>query len=385
MSRTPTPDLPRLPELGDDDLEQLLRGAFDARTRAEVPDDRVPPAMQWPSARAARRSWLTPLAVAASIAVVAAGGGLAIAQQHRTQQAPPATQTVTAEPTSASPTSSTETPSATATGTATGTASTSVAPPATSSAPGSTSTRPSGPSVTAAGATLVVPAGYTFRQDLGSNGSSPIGRRWCFDTTGTTDCTFAFSALAPQTNPLDADTEGDYESNPEYCPQVNGNRTSLTDYHDLTFGGRAAEFRSWHWACGDGSSHDIAQYSVMTPAPFNLFTDRATPTVLAAMADVVSSARLPAATGTIRYYDHGNITAAVAQADGSTVVQLDRVAVGWPNQSTATYAYRVPAGMTFTLVTTSGTQQIPASGLVGRTVTLHTDGRVVTDGVITSS
>lgn len=388
MSRTPTPDLPARPELDDEELEQLLRGAFDARTRTEVPDDRVPPAIEWPTARSARRTWLTPLAVAASIAVVAAGGGLALAQQHRTQEAPPATQTVTAEPTSASPTA-TSTPSATATGTTTGTATTgsgtatatgtatgsattAVTPPATSTAPSSATTTPA-QRVTAAGVTLTVPAGYTFRQDVGSGGSAPISPTWCFDTQGTSDCAFSLIAYDPTRNPLDADTEGGYASNPEYCGQSGlTNAPGLASYVEQNWGGRSAEERIWHEVCADGTTHDIAQYTVMTLQAYGLFSDHATTRVRAAMAQVVGDSTLPAATSTTRLYDHGYLRSAQPTAGGTTVT-VDRTVVGRPNTGTQVYTYVIPASV----YPTDGLQKA-----VGTLIAVQTNGSVATGIVL---
>ncbi|GAA1878545.1 hypothetical protein [Lapillicoccus jejuensis] len=389
MSRTPTPDLPRLPELGDDDLERLLRGAFEERTRAEVPDDRVPPAVEWPSARAARRTWLTPLAVAASIAVVAAGGGLALAQQHRTQEAPPATQTVTAEPTSASPTSSTGTPSTTATGTATGTATATgtgtVAPPATSSAPSSATTTPA-QRVTAGSATLLVPAGYTVTQKSAQGAAVPT---WCLNSPGTADCVITFIDYHGTTSQaLSSDTPGGYAANPEYCGAgvVDSNPTKpgtssvqLVDYSEGQWSGRAAEFRHWRYDCTDGTTYDVAQYTVMTAAPYGLFTEKASADVIATMAQVVAGSTLPPATSSVRLYDHGIVRSVTTAPDGSAVIAVDRVVIGRANGSTQTYPYTVPSGTTFPDLK-GGPAPLTAAQLDGRTVTLTTDGSVVTEG-----
>ncbi len=84
---------------------------------------------------------------------------------------------------------------------------------------------------------------------------------------------------------------------------------------------------------------------------------------------------------TTRLYDHGFVTSSVAQADGSTLIQIDRVIEGRPNQSTTVYSYRVPKGVPF------GGDPAPVLGpdLRGRTVTISTDGQVVTTGIITSN
>lgn len=356
MSTTPTS---RRRSGSDEDKERLLREDVDPLI--PVPDERRPPAVERPSPAGSGRHWLAPLAVAATVAVVAGGIGV-VALQHRTTVPASGTQITNPIPAphvtaaSAQPT------------------------PARTRVPTSTAA-PAGQVVTAAGATLTIPAGYTFRKDTGSAGSTPISERWCLDTTGTSNCVISFSRLEPKANQLSADTEGDYLSNPQYCSPTKPFTAKLTSYHDTTFGSRAAEFRSWHWACSAGLSFDVAQYSVMTPTPFDLFSDKASPAVTSVMAEVVASAQLPPATGTIRYYDHGFVTAATPQADGSTMLLIDRVAVGWPNQSTATYSYRVPAGVTF-LGTVA---PVDATGLRGRTVSVFTDGSVVTLGLIASS
>ena len=57
--------------------------------------------------------------------------------------------------------------------------------------------------------------------------------------------------------------------------------------------------------------------------------------------------------------------------------------VDWPNQSAATYSYVLPAAAKMSGPSATGSGfDVPAGELVGRTVRIHTDGQVVTDGYV---
>ena len=130
---------------------------------------------------------------------------------------------------------------------------------------------------------------------MGSGQSTPINDTWCVEPQGGTTCPITFVRLDPTRNPLNADLEGGLESNPQYCDPATGYAVSkLQTYHDLTMGGRAAEFRSWHFVChAGGKVIDVAQYTVMTPTAYGLFSEKATPEVRNVMAGIAVSVTLP--------------------------------------------------------------------------------------------
>ncbi len=356
-------------------VEQRLRSALEARARASVPDRRLPPPIDWPDERSVRRTWLTPLAIAASVLVIA--GGVAVATMHRTTQAPPATQTTSG---TVSPTPSTSTSPTASTAP---TAPTATPSPATS---GPSATTPQGGTpATVGGATIVVPVGWSIRQDTGSGGSTPINDTWCIEPRGGATCPITFVRMDPTRNPLDSDAQGGLESNPQYCnPGTGYTEDTLASYRDLTISGRAAEYRQWHIVCkAGGAVIDVAQYTVVTPTAYALFSDKATPEVRDVMAGIAASATLPAATSPTRLYDHGIVRTVTPVAGGGWTITVDRVIVGWPNQSNTTYSYVLPAGVTVSgPPAVGGPVTVPAGELVGRTVRIHTDGQVITDAYV---
>lgn len=61
-------------------------------------------------------------------------------------------------------------------------------------------------------------------------------------------------------------------------------------------------------------------------------------------------------------------------------ITIDRV-MGWPNQSAATYSYVLPAAVKITTASPTGNQVVVVpSDLIGKTIRIHTDGQVITDG-----
>ncbi len=347
-----------------DEVQERLSAALDLEARGQFPDARRPPAVDWPVLPVRRRpSWVAPLATAAVVAAMAATAGIVVADRNtQTQDLSPATASVSPAPV---PPSSPATAAPTTTGQ---TVPPTTVPPADSptSAPTAASTATS---VSVGGATLVVPSGYTVRADLGTGGGSPISDRWCIDTAGTTDCVVAFSRLRPDRNPLNSDAAGDYDSNPQYCGP--GTPSRLVDYRDTTLGGRPAEYRAWRWDCQGRPGVDVAQYSVMTPTPYELFSDRATAQVKSLMDGIARSSRLPAPTGSVRLYDHGILRTTQSGPVGGTTITLDRTIVGAPNNSPMTYDYVVPAGGRW--------DPTALAALVGQTVTVRTDGQVVVE------
>ncbi|MBD3784822.1 MAG: hypothetical protein IE926_18045, partial [Micrococcales bacterium] len=246
------------------------------------------------------------------------------------------------------------------------------------------SSTPSAPLRTAIGpASLVVPDGWTVREHLGSaDGSGPIGRVWCLAEEGASDaCAISVRLMAPSVNPLDSDTEGGYAADPMYCdPEAKYTRT-VEDYRDVGVGGREGEYRRWHWACADGTSRDVAQYTVVTPSAWTVFSDMATEDTRAVMDRVVASLQLPPATSSVRLYDHG-LVRSVGCTPTVCTLELDRTVPGMPNASTRTYEYHGDPDMTFG----GGFVSPDPVGwpVVGPSVTIYTDGKRITSGFLTT-
>ncbi len=370
---------------GDAEMERLLRETFEARARQAVPDERRPPPIVWADAPRARPAWVAPLAVAASIAVVAGGLGFTVLHQ-KSQTLPPAGQTTTTAP--PSPTAVPSTPSTSPAPSTSAAPSTSTVPTPpfapTSSAPaGPTSpATPTGTRVQAAGATLVVPAGYTFRDAQGTGGSMPAGTTgptWCLDTAGSSDCIIAFSPLNA-TQEHDSNAEGGSPPYPMLCAQgITGKTRELTAYHEGQSGGRAWEQRVWHWFCPEGPNVDVAQYTVMTPQAYILYSGKATAKVQADMADIMSTAVFPPATSSMRLFDAGIVRSVTVHTDASATITLDRAVPGRPNGSPTVYTYTIPAAIW------AGTSLSPggSADLVGKSLNVYTDGTAVTGFAVT--
>jgi hypothetical protein len=200
-------------------------------------------------------------------------------------------------------------------------------------------------------------------------------KMWCFTLNGqamptdSSRCLMVFSSVGGEDG-LSVDTTGGQISNPEWCGQTKSDVT-LQDYGDRLFGGRAADYRRWLWACPDGSSWAIEQYVVDNNPGFILFSDRSDATVHNAMTDIAASSKLPAARSQLRLSDFGILRSITPDAHGYHVT-LDRVIQGYPgliNNNPATYAYDVPNSV----ITASR-----ATPEVGRLVTICTDGTIVT-------
>jgi hypothetical protein len=322
----------------EEEVRRLLSEALDLEARRRFPDSRRPPVVDWPAVPVRRRrSWVAPVAAAAVVAGMAVAVGAVVVNRNQPTP-PPAPAIVTITPT----------PNATS----------STGPTVPSPSPSTAVPSPSPTPGTFAGAIFTVPAGWTQHAPSFDPGPTPLT---CLDPVGISSCTVRFGLIRVG---MDADVMGGMASNPQYCGP-GGNKSSSVDYRDLTFGGRAAEYRLWREGCVDGSAHEIAQYIVTTPAAFVLWSEHADVSVRDAMAQVVASAQLPPATSSVRLYDHGILRSVVARKDGGWDVSVDRVIVGWPNTSSTTYVYRVPASA-------SWSQEM--TGWVGQNVVLRTDG-----------
>ena len=372
--------------MNDRDVEQLLHDALEAKASALVPDSRVAPQREW-RRRGAPGRWTAPLAVAAAALLIAGTAAVVSQRSASTTAATPATGTVTNSPSDLGPVG---TPTGTASPTVTSDPSgplpttgpatppgpaPSVAPTGSLTSNTTTPATPATPATptTVGGASVDVPSGWSIHPWPTSDVSQPISQTWCLTPiSDPTGCVIRFERMNPGQNPISSDTQGGYQSNPEPCGV--GEPESSPEYADVSLGGRAAEYRYWHLSCRDGRGLDIAQYTVVTPAPYQLSSDQATANVRAVMAEVARSATLPAATGSVRLYDHGIVRSAVTRPDGAWDITLDRVVVGRPNQSPATYAYRVPASA---VPQRDGTAVAPEAA-IGQTLDVFTDGAVVT-------
>jgi len=367
----------------DADMERLLRQALDSRARDVVPDERRPPPIEWRDAPRARRSWVAPLAIAASVAVVAGGIGVGWAHQRTvtsplppaTQTAVPTTGTTTATPSPSSTTSPPTTRATSSTSSPTSAPVRSSAPPPAHVVPPVAPT-PTGPqTVSAAGATLVAPAGYRIRADTSGTVPAVYGQRWCFDTVGTTDCAFVFVALpTSSTQPLDGDVPGDVGSLDSLCGSASSRGLTLVSFRHSTLGLQAADYRQ----CSDGSAYDVAQWSVLTPRPFDLVTRVGTPAVRAAMGQVAQTATLPDRSGTTRLYDSGIVRSVRPGAGGASVISLDRVVIGLADAEHVTDDYVLPASVI--VFDSARARSLTPGELVGKQVKIHTDGSQITFG-----
>lgn len=337
----------------DEQVEARLRAALAASATAKVASDRPAPSLDLsaPAGRPLRGALV--LSAAAAAAVLAVGVAVAVDRPDPTVPASP-----NPVPSSSAPTEPTQSASPSATPTPTG-------------SPTPSTTTPPAPSRTAIGpASLVVPEGYRLREHTGTGSNVPIGRRWCLDTDGSRDCAVEVTQMDADANPLNSDVEGGYSSNPQLCTDGEFHtRRDLVEYRDVEVGGRAGEYRRWQWGCADGSTVDVAQATVVTPGAWTVLALPATPDARAAMADVVASLELPAATSTVRLYERGVLRAVENAGDGRVTLRIDRVVANWPNSNPATYDYRAPADLRV--------DARPVAELVGKTVTVWTDGTVV--------
>ena len=136
-------------------------------------------------------------------------------------------------------------------------------------------------------------------------------------------------------------------------------------------GGRDADFREWIDNCAGGARHDVAQYVVVTPRAYVLFSDQAAPSVKAMMTAVAAHSVLPAQIAPLRYDIMGNVENRVLRADGYDV-QLKP----WTRLHSGQFV-SVPGGSSATYVIPTAfvpDQGVTLTGLIE----LATDGRHVT-------
>jgi hypothetical protein len=148
----------------------------------------------------------------------------------------------------------------------------------------------------------------------------------------------------------------------------------LFRYGYRTFGGRAADYRRWHYACRSGRSYDFAQYVVATKPAYVLFANRATPRMRAMMGMLAANSLLPPRRAPLPYEVLGSIESRSHQRDGYHVTV--RPCVRRPNLPTTQFV-AVPGGPADTYVIPD--RMVPDQGVtLGGVIELDTDGWNVT-------
>jgi hypothetical protein len=352
------------PTIAEDPLETRLRAALQAQATQDVPDTRYPPTIEWPETparrapRAPRPPWLMPLVAAASVVAITAGVVATQTWGRTGAQVPAATTGVASDPTP-SPVGS---PAPSNPAESSGTAKASPAGWTIGQAPG------------LPGVQLAIPPTWTVRPFSRETGGSPIGSQLCVG--GGTDCPIKVITLDPAEARISIEIEGGVLANPEYCDAADGRFTrGLKDAREVTFGGRPADYRHWVWTCADRSVHEIAQYAVVNPVGYLLYSESANADVRGVMADIAAATTLPPATAPLRLYDQGRATS-VTRVDGGWRIDLQRSVGGhgtewtWPAVPTTTYV------IAESLLPPAGSGFAPETAL--RTaLTLSTDGTKV--------
>lgn len=298
-----------------------------------------------------RPPWLLPLLAAACVAAVVGGivGTTRLVSDgtHLPATRPPSPTVTTTPP----PTSTPSTTSAPSTPRTSASASTSQPP--------SSPTAPPPHAVRLGSATISLPANWVARnyQQYLTRGSVPIeAQAWCLTpasrpvSTAQDACPLLFGTIDPNGNSVNANIEGGYESNPEYCRPV-VSRPGMTGYHqqseDRTFGGRAADWRRWELDCQSGNSYDIEQYVVPTVPGYILFSETADATVHAAMTEIAGNSELPPQTLPVRLYDVGYLRS-IHRTSGGVQITVDRIAYQDGkviDNNPQTYSYLVPTAV----------------------------------------
>lgn len=244
------------------------------------------------------------------------------------------------------------------------------------------STAPAGPTVRLGGATLRLPSGWVARDysQYEPPGVVPLdAQAWCLTPaskpagTAPHSCPVRFGTIAAKAaaNPIDVNVPGGYLSDPKYCGR--GLALGFAERSaDVSFGGRAADFRRIEYGCGDGTHSRIEQYVVPTEPGYILVSEVVDDSLSAVLGQLVAAAQLPAQTGAVRYYDQGLVRRVVASGDGS-IVSIDRTVPGpggQVNNNPQTYDYFVPPAAK------------PDRLHLGEFISVFTDGSRVTQYVV---
>jgi hypothetical protein len=232
------------------------------------------------------------------------------------------------------------------------------------------------------GVTLVLPHGWVARpySEYDATGGSFFDGGLCLTPaskpvdTSYFGCPVTFDAHDPDhqnTPEIDVDTEDGFIGDAAYCPDGN-NKQQVVTSAVRAFGGRLADFRSWHITCPDGGKFWIEQYVVATGPGFILYSETVDPTIDADLAQIARAATLPAQVAPLRYFDVGLVRSA-HQTSAGLAVRIDRVVpgsgpLGFVNNDPQTYAYLIPNS-----VLKAGTFRVT----IGRLLFIYTDGHRV--------
>ena len=90
--------------------------------------------------------------------------------------------------------------------------------------------------------------------------------------------------------PVLTDTEGGFVSDPHPCGQSQKSVSTQSGHRD--FGGRRASWRHWTFRCEKRSDVLVEQYVVTSSPGYVLYSDQATPEIVAAMTTIAGKTRL---------------------------------------------------------------------------------------------
>ena len=282
-------------------VRRLLNEDVDHRLGAERPApplQATKPRARRPTTRR-RSKWLPPLLVAACIALLAAG--TAAATQMLSSPAPVGPATGGPAPSSAVvPPSPTSTPSVSSL-VPTRSAATSPSHVRVSHASShATRTTPSPmplTSVPVSASLIVLPAGWEVRD---MQQYMPHGSTSTFDqcltpkrlpvSTAEDACPVMLAGPIEKTSDLAPDTEGGFVGDPHPCGQFEKSVSTTSGHRQ--FGGRRATWHHWIHRCEKRSNVLIEQYVVTSAPGYVLYSDQATPEIVAAMATIAGKSQL---------------------------------------------------------------------------------------------
>lgn len=230
-------------------------------------------------------------------------------------------------------------------------------------------------------ARISLPAGWLARdlQRYADPGGSFALPGWCLTPAGVPvsskpDACPVVLLAGGNTQSLDVDIEGGLTANPEYCFQGTKLDGHTEQTGDKQFGGRSADWRHWTIACKGGSTYDIEQYVVATGPAYILYSQHSDRRYHPALTEIAANSTLPAQRLPVRLMDRGIVRELTRTSDGYRL-RLDRIIEGVDNalnENPATYDYVVPTSII-------DRPQNNGPIRVGSTVSLWTDGHVVTE------
>jgi hypothetical protein len=347
--------------------QEMIRAARSLPVPSGAVDRAIEAARSHAAASPPIRRRIRPLipAIAAAIAILVIVSVVTVAA-HRTRRVAPGTTASTGLSTAPPPSTPTHSGSS-------GPSPNSTSPPSSRGSASPPSTPSAAPTrrVTLGDATLSIPADWAARAwSAVSSGNWPT---WCLGpppSAANAPCLVMFRETPRSSGlGLDPNVEGGRASNPQYCGTGGPVRQpGLLEYDDRSFGGRPADYRRWQYNCANGTVYRIEQYVVATGPGYILSSEHADTLVHTVMANIASTASIPAQSASLRYADTGIVRSVSHQADGFHIA-LDRVVIsgrGAPiNNNPATYPYTIPDPIA------ASSKLIPA---VGELVFVGTDG-----------